>query len=68
MSRLPPGQDEREEQERRTLINLLAAVVLLALAIAAVWLLRYIDERRKIEACLEAARNDCLRRYDPAAQ
>jgi hypothetical protein len=56
-----------DEDGRRKTANLAAAAVLLALAIAAIWLVRFLDERRKLEACLEAARTDCLRRFDPAA-
>ena len=67
----PPRRDkesEREERELRTFVNLLAAIALLVLAIAGVWLMRFLDERRKIETCVEAGRRDCLRRFDPAAQ
>jgi hypothetical protein len=53
-----------EEDERRKTANLAAAAVLLALAIAALWLVRFLDERRKLELCLEAARADCV---NPAA-
>jgi hypothetical protein len=65
----PPRRDnETEERERRTLVNLLAAIALLFLAISAVWLMRFLDERRKLELCIEAGRRDCLRRFDPVAQ
>jgi len=57
-----------EEHERRTTANLAAAVVLLALAIAAIWLVRFLDARGRLEQCLEAARADCLSRFDPAAK
>jgi len=39
----------------------------LMLAIAAIWLLGFLDEKRKIQACIEAGRPDCLQRFDPAA-
>jgi hypothetical protein len=68
---LPPRRNketEREERERRALVNLLAAIALLVLAIAGVWLMRFLDERRKMELCIEAGRRDCLRRFDSAAQ
>ena len=54
-----------EEDERRRTANLAAAAVLLALAVAAIWLVRFLDERRKLEECLEAGRADCLGRFDP---
>ena len=59
--------DEREEREHRVFVNLMAAIAMLVLAIAAIWLLRFIDDRRKIESCLEAGRRDCLQRYEPTA-
>ena len=40
---------------------------LLALAVAGIWLLNFLDEKRKIQSCIEAGRRDCLRTYDPAA-
>ena len=59
--------DEREEREHRVFVNLMAAIAMLVLAIAAIWLLRFMDDRRKIESCLEAGRRDCLQRYEPTA-
>jgi len=58
---------EQEESEHRTFVNLLAGAVVLMLAIAAIWLLGFLDEKRKIQACIEAGRRDCLQRFDPAA-
>ena len=59
---------EQEESERRTFVNLLAAAVVLMLAIAAIWLLGFLDEKRKTQACIEAGRRDCLQRFDAAAR
>jgi hypothetical protein len=66
----PYGEDEseREEQERRTLVNLLATIALLVVAIAAVWLIFYLEARRELELCLEAGRRDCLERFDAAGR
>ena len=58
---------EREERQHRIFVNLSAAIAILVLAIAAIWLLGFLDEKRKIQACVEAGRRDCLRRFDPAA-
>ena len=58
---------EQEESEHRTFVNLFAGAVVLMLAIAAIWLLGFLDEKRKIQACIEAGRPDCLQRFDPAA-
>jgi len=38
---------EQQESEHRTFVNLLAAAVVLMLAIAAVWILGFLDEKRK---------------------
>ncbi|MFZ0208196.1 MAG: hypothetical protein WAL59_19175 [Roseiarcus sp.] len=58
---------EQEESEHRTFVNLLAAAAVLMLAIAAIWLLGFLDEKRKIQACIEAGRRDCLQRFAAAA-
>jgi len=61
------AEDERAASDHRTLVNLLSAIAVLALAVAGFWLLNFLDEKRKIESCLEAGRRDCLRTYDPVA-
>ena len=58
---------EQEESQHRTLVNLFAGAAVLMLAIAAIWLLGFLDEKRKIQACIEAGRRDCLQRFDPSA-
>jgi hypothetical protein len=58
---------EQEESQHRTFVNLLAGAAVLILAIAAIWLLGFVDEKRKIQACIEAGRRDCLQRFDPSA-
>jgi hypothetical protein len=58
---------EQEESQHRTFVNLLAGAAVLILAIAAIWLLGFLDEKRKIQACIEAGRRDCLQRFDPSA-
>ena len=59
--------EEKQGRERRTFVNLVAAIAMLILAIAAIWLLGFLDDKRKVQACLEAGRRDCLQRFDPAA-
>ncbi len=61
------ASSETEERQHRTFVNLAAAIAALVLAIAAIWLLDFLDEKRKIEACIEAGRRDCLQRFEPAA-
>jgi len=55
------GKDDHqaEEGERRTFVNLVAVVAILLLAIGAFWIIRQLDQTQKMEACLEAHRNDC---------
>ncbi len=65
MSGDPAG--EKEEREHRVFVNLLAAIAVLLLAVAAIWLLVSLDDNRKIQACVEAGRSDCLQRFDPEA-
>ena len=58
---------QKEESQHRTFVNLVAAIAVLALAIAAIWLLGFLDDKRKIQACIEAGRRDCLQRFEPSA-
>ena len=62
-----PEAEEKQEREQRTFVNLVAAIAILILAISAIWLLGFLDDKRKLQACLEAGRRDCLQRFDPAA-
>jgi hypothetical protein len=57
-----------EESEHRVFVNLLATIALLVLAIAAIWLLEFLDDKRQIQSCLEAGRNDCSRQLDSEAR
>lgn len=56
----PPKPELPEDQAHRTLVNLIAAVFVLVLAIAAFWLLKTLDERRRLENCLASGRRDCI--------
>jgi len=56
-----PGLDEAAENDHRNLVNLLAFVAILLLAIGGAWVLMQMDQSRKIEACLEARRPDCAK-------
>ena len=58
---------ETQEREHRTFVNLAAAIAILILAISMIWLLSFLDEKRKVQACIEAGRRDCLQKFDPAA-
>ena len=50
-----------EEAAHRRMVNLVAAIAILALMAAAFWVIRAMDQSRKAEACLEAGRRDCAK-------
>jgi cytochrome oxidase assembly protein ShyY1 len=58
--------EDTQQREHRTFVNLAAAIAMLILAISGIWLLGFLDEKRKLQACIEAGRRDCLQRFDPA--
>jgi len=62
-----PPADERDDDGHRTFVNLVAAIVILVLAIAAFWVMRALDDQRKLQTCLDTGRRDCLERVEPAA-
>jgi hypothetical protein len=59
--------DDSEDGQHRVFVNLATAVAVLALALAAFWLMKTLDERRKLENCLNSGRRDCLEWVEPAA-
>jgi hypothetical protein len=61
------SEEESEDRQHRVFVNLAAAIALLVLALAALWLMKTLDERRKLENCLSSGRRDCLERVEPAA-
>jgi hypothetical protein len=50
---------DKKDNEHRTLVNLVAVIAILVLAIGAIWVMRELDQSRKIEQCLEMGRRDC---------
>jgi hypothetical protein len=50
---------DKKESDHRTLVNLVAVIAILVLAIGAIWVMRELDQSRKIELCLETGRRDC---------
>ena len=52
---------DKKENEHRTLVNLVAVIAILVLAIGAIWVMRELDQSRKIEQCLEMGRRDCAK-------
>jgi hypothetical protein len=61
------SDEESDERRHRVFVNLVAAIAVLVLAIAAFWLMKTLDERRKLENCLMSGRRDCLEQIEPAA-
>jgi hypothetical protein len=55
-----PSPEPPEEEAHRKFVNLLAAIVILALAIAAVWVFKALDDQRKLANCAASGRRDCL--------
>lgn len=51
--------DDSEERSRRTLVNLVAAIAVLLVAIGAVWAFKALDEQRRLQRCLDSGRRDC---------
>ncbi len=52
---------EKKESDHRSLVNLIAVIAVLVLAIGAIWVMRELDQSRKIEQCLEMGRRDCAK-------
>ncbi len=67
MSEPDERAEESEERQHRVFVNLAAAITVLVLAIAGLWLMKTLDERRKLENCLSSGRRDCLEWIEPAA-
>ena len=59
--------EESEDRQHRVFVNLSAAIAVLLLALAGFWLMKTLDEHRKLENCLNSGRRDCLELVEPAA-
>ncbi len=57
--------DEAQEQDRRTRVNLVAAIVILLLLIGGFWLFTSLNAQQKLELCLESGRRDCSASASP---
>jgi hypothetical protein len=53
------GAPDEVDYRHRTAVNLMAAIALLVIAIAVVWTVNLLDERRKTERCLASGRRNC---------
>jgi hypothetical protein len=63
----PPNSEPPEDLAHRNFVNLVAAIFLIILAIAAIWVVKTLDEHRRIENCIASGRRDCLILVDPNA-
>jgi len=61
----PVRRLEDEDEHRRTLQNLAAAVIIVALLAAGFWLIDHLRSSARIEACLEAGHRNCLLDLEP---
>ena len=59
MARNRDGAPDEVDYRHRTAVNLVAAIALLVIAIAVVWTINLLDERRKTERCLASGRHNC---------
>ena len=53
------GRRARDDDRRRTLVNLSALVFLVMLVVGCVWLARVLSENAKLEDCLMSGRTNC---------
>jgi hypothetical protein len=68
VSAAPPQNPEPPEDEaHRKLVNLIAAIFVLLLAGAAIWVFKNLDEHRRIENCIASGRRDCIPIGDSSA-
>jgi hypothetical protein len=56
----PQPPEPPVDEGHRNLVNLIAAIFVLVLAIVAIWVFKSLDEHRKLDNCLAAGRRDCL--------
>lgn len=61
--RQPP--ESQEDEAHRKFVNLIAAIFVLVLAIAAIWVFKTLDEHRRLENCVASGRRDCINLVDP---
>ena len=57
----PRGNDDDTDYQHRNFVNLVAAVVLLAIAIGVVWVVKAMEADEALNRCLETGRRDCVR-------
>ena len=58
---------DRDDDDRRMRANLIAIIAVLLIAGGAYWLMKTLDEHRKLMDCVASGRRDCLERIEPSA-
>ncbi len=53
-------EEDDTDYEHRGLVNMLAAIALLTIAICVVWTVKSIQEDERLEACFLSGRPDCM--------
>ena len=54
------SQSEETDYAHRNMVNLVAAIALLVIAIGLVVALNMIDNQRKLQRCVDSGRRDCF--------
>lgn len=62
--RMPPpkpasSQKDDIDYNHRNLVNLLAVIFLLSVALASVWVIKAMEEHEALRRCIDAGRRDC---------
>lgn len=56
----PSGNADCVDYRHRNFINLIAALVLLAIAIGVVWVVKAMEANEAVNRCMESGRRDCV--------
>jgi hypothetical protein len=61
------ARNDHDDDDRRTRANLVAIVAVLLLAGGAYWLIKTLDEHRKLLDCIASGRHNCVEQIEPAS-
>ena len=59
--------DDHDDDARRTRANVVAVIAVALIAAGAYWLLKTLDDHRKLMDCVASGRRNCLEQIEPAA-
>jgi hypothetical protein len=60
-------RDDHDDDGPRTRANVAAIIAVLLLAGGAYWLMKSLDEHRKLLDCVASGRRNCIEQIEPAA-